>query len=314
MQSVKDGTIEKKIIFAGLDNAGKTSSLIALRKKYNFYERVENIIPTIKIDFSSCRILDKWRLDFWDMGGQAKYRAIYVENSAYFLKTDFLFYIIDIQDENRYLESITYLGNILEILREKDYKQDTLICFHKLDPNIRQEEKYHIRIKRLINLIQKAYPKSTFKFFLTSIYDISSLSLAVGYALEKFLNLEAVQEKIRAIATNYECEYVYLFTDAGVIIADYYYNPIDSFEFEETIKTKVNENLIFFQNLADRKVKMEERVIKFRLGVEYVKKFVISTSKKGYDFFLGIICAEEKLEKIKEEIKNFPPALEEIFK
>ena len=41
-----------KIVIAGLDNAGKTSALIALRKKYNFYEKVKNLKPTIKIDYN----------------------------------------------------------------------------------------------------------------------------------------------------------------------------------------------------------------------------------------------------------------------
>ncbi|MFW9952338.1 MAG: ADP-ribosylation factor-like protein, partial [Candidatus Thorarchaeota archaeon] len=42
---------EYKIVIAGLDNAGKTSALIALRMKYNFYERVKYLKPTIKIDY-----------------------------------------------------------------------------------------------------------------------------------------------------------------------------------------------------------------------------------------------------------------------
>ena len=40
---------EFKLVIAVLDNAGKTSALIALRQKYNFYERVKNLKPTIKI-------------------------------------------------------------------------------------------------------------------------------------------------------------------------------------------------------------------------------------------------------------------------
>ncbi len=51
-------TAEIKLIIAGLDNAGKTSFLIALRQKYNFYERVKILKPTINIDYSSFNFLN----------------------------------------------------------------------------------------------------------------------------------------------------------------------------------------------------------------------------------------------------------------
>ena len=76
---------EFKIVIAGLDNAGKTSALIALRQKYNFYERVKLLKPTIKIEFSSFPFFDRYMINFWDMGGQAKYRKIYLNNSIYFI-------------------------------------------------------------------------------------------------------------------------------------------------------------------------------------------------------------------------------------
>ena len=59
---------EFKLVIAGLDNAGKTSALIALRQKYNFYERVKNLKPTIKIDYSSFKFLKTFRINLWDMG------------------------------------------------------------------------------------------------------------------------------------------------------------------------------------------------------------------------------------------------------
>ena len=90
---------EIKIVFAGLDNAGKTSFLIALRQKYNFHERVKKLKPTIKIDYSSFNFLNRHTINFWDMGGQAKYRKIYVNNPIYFTSTDYLYFLIDVQDE-----------------------------------------------------------------------------------------------------------------------------------------------------------------------------------------------------------------------
>ena len=42
-----------KCVIAGLDNAGKTSFLIALKRKYNFYDQIQKLKPTVKIEYSS---------------------------------------------------------------------------------------------------------------------------------------------------------------------------------------------------------------------------------------------------------------------
>ena len=86
---------EFKIVIAGLDNAGKTSALIALRQKYNFYERVKNLKPTIKIDYNSFKFLKTFRINLWDMGGQKKFRKIYTSNPIYFEDTDYVYYLIE---------------------------------------------------------------------------------------------------------------------------------------------------------------------------------------------------------------------------
>ncbi len=74
MTEIPRKSTEFKLVIAGLDNAGKTSALIALRHKYNFYERVKNLKPTIKIDYSSFKFLNTYRINLWDMGGQKKFR------------------------------------------------------------------------------------------------------------------------------------------------------------------------------------------------------------------------------------------------
>ena len=106
-----------KIIFAGLDNAGKTSFLIALRQKYNFYEHVENLKPTLKIDYNSFTFLNRFLINLWDMGGQEKYRKIYIDHPNYFFASNYFYFLIDIQDELRFDASIKYLHQLLDIFR-----------------------------------------------------------------------------------------------------------------------------------------------------------------------------------------------------
>ncbi len=69
-----------KFVLAGLDNAGKTSFLIALQQKYNFHDEVKNLNPTVRIEYSTLNFLNRWEIDFWDMGGQENYREHYLNN------------------------------------------------------------------------------------------------------------------------------------------------------------------------------------------------------------------------------------------
>ncbi len=86
-----------KIIVAGLDNAGKTSILTALNKKYDFQKDIVSLTPTIRVEYQATEFL-KNRVVFWDMGGQEKYRKLYQEKQdLYFADTDLLVYIVDIQ-------------------------------------------------------------------------------------------------------------------------------------------------------------------------------------------------------------------------
>jgi len=97
-----------KIIVSGLDNAGKTSVLMALNKKYNFQKDIISLTPTIRVEYQATEFL-KNRIVFWDMGGQEKYRKLYQEKQdLYFADTDLLVYIIDIQDTQRIETSLNF--------------------------------------------------------------------------------------------------------------------------------------------------------------------------------------------------------------
>ena len=61
----------------------------------------------------------------WDLGGQQQYREVYLkEPERFFFDTSAVMYVIDIQDEERFDESIDYLERIVKIfhfLKENPY-------------------------------------------------------------------------------------------------------------------------------------------------------------------------------------------------
>jgi GTPase SAR1 family protein len=304
---------EYKIVISGLDNAGKTSALIALRMKYNFYERVKDLKPTIKVDYSSFKFLKTYHINLWDMGGQKKFREIYLANPIYFSETNYIYYLIDIQDELKFEESMQYLHKLLEIYRGLGYSNEVLVCFSKYDPKYRNNEEYLDRAKMLENLISSQNEDMKFRFFNISYYDISSISRAMSYSLNKLLKLEKLDETLVSLITNFECNYAILYTNSGLIIADQYKNTMDIKTFEETISNRINDDLEFFQRLTDENVNINERSTILEDKIDYVKVFLINTKDQQNFFYLGTSTKLMNLEKIKGEFNKIQTVLYQSF-
>ena len=309
MSLQESDNFEYKIVFAGLDNAGKTSALIALRMKYNFYERVKDLRPTIKIDYSSFKFLKKYHINLWDMGGQKKFRQIYINNPIYFSETNYIYYLIDIQDELKFEESVGYLHNLLDIYRDLGYSKEVIVCFSKYDPKFRHNEDYFERAKMLEHLILSQNKDLPFKFFQISYYDISSISKAISYSLNKLLKLDDIEQYLESLITKFGCNYAILYTNSGIIIADQYLNILDLKAFEETISSIINVNLEFFQRLEDEGVNVKERSTILGNEIDYVREYQINVGNQLNIFFLGIKAPLPKIDQIKSEFTKFQAIL-----
>ncbi len=313
MPDIKQNFKDYKLVIAGLDNAGKTSALIALRQKYNFYERVKNLKPTIKIDYSSFKFLKTYRINIWDMGGQAKFRKIYVSNPIYFSETDSLYFLIDIQDELKFDESMQYLQDILNIYRGMDYKNDIIICFNKYDPKFKNDADFHDRAIMLETLISSQNQDLKFKFFYTSYYDISSVSKAMSYSLNKLLSLEQISEELKFLVDKFGCNHAIIYTESGIVIADSYKETMDARAFEEIISTKINDDLEFFQRLKDDDVNIDDRVSISEDKIEYVKMFLVPSRDGENIFYIGVSIPASIINEIKIELEKFQMILETAF-
>jgi small GTP-binding protein len=301
-----------KIVFAGLDNAGKTSFLIALRKKYNFFETVEKLKPTVKIDYQRFDLLGE-KIDIWDMGGQKKYREMYVNKKYYFEETNYLYYIIDIQDEFRLNSSVNYLYEILNIYREIDYENEVIICFHKYDPQFLETEQFNERVQMVKNLILNQNNDFHFKFFKTSYYNISSLSKAFSYSLNDILDLGGINQKFKKFLEDFKALYILLFTDTGMILVDQYREILDPKKFEEKIRNRIDNNLEFFQRLKDEEVQMNERLVLLDEHFEFMKRFHYSINSNSLDLYIGTFGSQKKLNEIKDEVNKFKSILKETI-
>jgi len=189
-----------KVIFAGLDNGGKTSILLLLNKKFS-------LLSSIKPTFKAKRALKDLSLlgtsiVNWDLGGQESYRSDYLKNKEkYFLDVRTIFYVIDIQDSKRFNEALDYLKRILDALRELEIQfPNFLILFHKCDPDIKNSEKIIKNIENLKEKIKASDLNIDFSFYKTSIFDEPSILKAFS---DGVISVSAKAKMIQSLLKEY---------------------------------------------------------------------------------------------------------------
>ncbi|MFX1450013.1 MAG: ADP-ribosylation factor-like protein [Promethearchaeota archaeon] len=163
--------IQKKIVLAGLDNAGKTSIVNILRD--NNLKEVLSLTPTRGVKKEIFEF-DNVIFYIYDLGGQEQFRRRHIyQYEIQFGASDELIYVVDIQDSYKFDESVKYLSKILEKLEilskiEGECYVDLSelnfsIFYHKADPNLMKAGRLDFNIellnKKLTPIIKKYNPE-----------------------------------------------------------------------------------------------------------------------------------------------------------
>ncbi|MFX0028100.1 MAG: ADP-ribosylation factor-like protein [Candidatus Hermodarchaeota archaeon] len=167
----------QKVLVAGLDAAGKTSLL----SKFGGRLGISDMIAThptkgvVRMKFGTSNL----SLFIWDLGGQEEYRERYLNNpEQYFVQLDLLIYVVDVQDSERFEESLEYLDKILNSLVLLEESPYVLLFFHKYDPDLKGDPKILLNIELLKDNIGELLKDKDFDFeleiYLTSIYSLIS--------------------------------------------------------------------------------------------------------------------------------------------
>jgi len=129
-----------KISIVGLNYAGKTAISKIMKKKLNI-DLFINDVPTIGAEYS---VFNKLGLEYLivDMGGQNLYRKQYIQDAEkYFFNISLLIYVVDVQDSERFEESINFFKDIIKTLKLLKEKPEVMILINKVDPDIRNDKK-----------------------------------------------------------------------------------------------------------------------------------------------------------------------------
>ena len=244
-----------KVVLSGLDNAGKTSMLVGFKRMYGYEDEVQNLKPTLRIDYYKRDFLDL-RLNFFDMGGQSKFREMYLRRKMYFESIDSLIYLIDIQDEMRFTESVNYLSDVLGVLENVRYEKEIpiYICFSKADYEFIKgnPDEYIARTSMVKSLLRKTFPKYEFQFYLTSIYNLYTIIHMISNGLRRYLEgYDEIQDGIVEYRDKTEIAQAILFDHTGLVISETFNPKSKDYDLENKIDRIISGHLEFFGQLED---------------------------------------------------------------
>ena len=330
---------EIKIILGGLDNAGKSSLLVSLKKMYDYENDINLLKPTIRIDYFHRNFLDL-HLNILDMGGQEKYREKYLKRPQYFEELDILIYLFDIQDDARFNESLKYLEKILNILDETGFPKHiypVYICFSKSDGYIveHMKEDFHARVKMMKKGIISSFQGFSFEFYQTTIYSIFSISHLISNTIKPF---NQFHNQFDEIFTNFiqkfHIEYCCLFDNSGLLITE---KSLKELEKNEKIETNldydfmISNHLGFSMALKDENLEIQSNQI-FEAGkrnilyqftideVEIIGSANAENSSKNDEgeipenFFISIIINQNTDRSFEEDLPQFIDSQKEYLK
>jgi len=250
------------------------------------------------------------RLDF---GGQTQYREDYMKNpSKHLAGTDLIFYVIDAQDYNRYVEALDYLEQIIMYFKESQSYPPIAILFHKFDPALIEDKEINKKVLALKQGLTRYNIDFNIFFFETSVQNIKSLMDAFSIGLSMlFDKMEMMSLLFSEISKNYKSILIALFDSRGITIGEYYRPHLQLKE-----KLKIYDIYIDVQKriIAENR-KLYEFSEKFESGSRF--SGVVEVLKFGnLDFYLLFIIEEDeedlektieildKIESAKPEMKN----------
>ncbi|MFX1446708.1 MAG: ADP-ribosylation factor-like protein [Promethearchaeota archaeon] len=207
-----------KILFAGLDNSGKTSFLLSVNRKFS---KLIGLSPTRGADVSSIEALGA-TIFLWDLGGQKQYHEKYLNKAQiYLFEADLLFYFIDIRDEDRFEESIEYLNKIKNALTELEQNTPIIYVLTKGDEDIIGSKEIKTNIESLTTKLTKVSHNGPPEIYITSLFQIFTILRAFSSGIAKLSpNRNLVELNLRDFSSATDASLILLLNSDGLVLAE----------------------------------------------------------------------------------------------
>jgi small GTP-binding protein len=303
-----------KVVFAGLDDSGKTSFLLSIDRRYS---KLIGLKPTVGANVSSIQALGA-SIFLWDLGGQITSRQKYLTKSQIYLyETDLLFYFIDIKNKRRFEESFEYFQKIKMALKE--FKMDTPIIFilSKGDNDILNSPEIKENIQFLKSKLIELLPSKKPEIYVTSIFSIFSILQAFSSGISKLSpNRKLINLILDKFSKRAGISLSLLLNNEGLVLADFFSSDaVKLSELQLTEEASSEEKLrnifevtapqftMLYKIFSEfRALKQEEAIFKIADSVILFKKLRIA----NYNFYVLFLMDEEiKKERINELMPDF---------
>lgn len=297
-----------KVLFTGLDDAGKTSIILSLQREFS---KIAILSPTRGAQRRIFNFLGK-EISEWDLGGQLAYRIAYLKNPGkYFEGTEIAIYVIDIQNKSRIPEATSYFKDVIEQFKELEIEPPIYVFLHKFDPALRRsaQNEMELLIIDLKDKLRNTKYKEIY-YYETSIYDFGSIITAMSeILLSLYPKSELIEKTIHEFAKKVNSEGVVIIDDNSLIIGSYYKD--DETKHLLTASTPYFLTLHdSFQFTSPMEEKYENRMIVQRFGKNFIFKQI--TLKKESEPYYLILLKEDPVFH-KEDLESFANLLKEIL-
>jgi GTPase SAR1 family protein len=298
-----------KILFTGLDTAGKTSIILALQREFS---KIAILSPTRGAQRRIFDFLGK-EISEWDLGGQISYRISYLKNpDKFFEGTEIAIYVIDIQNKPRIPEAISYFKDVIEQFKELEINPPVYVFLHKYDPALRRGAKNEMEniIIDIKTQLKSAVDYDEMYYYETSVYDFGSLIAAMSeILLSLYPKSELIEKTIVEFAKKVESEGVVIIDDNSLIIGSYYKD--DETRHLLTASTPyfltLNDS---FQSTSVMEERFENRMIVQRFGKNFIFK-QITLMKESAPYYLLLLKDDPVFNK--EDFESLSNLLREIL-
>ena len=301
--------VSEKVLFTGLDDAGKTSIILALQREFS---KIAVLSPTRGAQRRVFDFLGK-EIAEWDLGGQISYRIAYLKNPGKFFDgTEIAIYVIDIQNKPRIPEAISYFKDVVEQFNQLEIEPPIYVFLHKLDPALRRGAPNEMQdlIIDLKEQVKKATDYKELYFYETSIYDFSTIIRAMSeIMLSLYPKSELIEKTITEFAKKIDSQGVVVIDDNSLVIGSYYKN--DGTKHLLTASTPyfltLNDNIQYTGVLEN---KYEDKMIVQRFGKNFIFK-QISLKKDSTPYYLLLLKDDPVFQK--EDFETFANIMKEIL-
>ena len=300
-----------KILMTGLDRAGKTSFLHAVKQRYS---EIIKTLPTKGVARSEEKIFEEQNslISLWDLGGQKKYRDLFLEQrKVYLYNVDLLFYFIDIQDTERISEAIELFGSVINSLIELEEFPPIVICLNKCDPDVKNAKDIKKNIKTVNEKIKEISERFFVKIFQTSIFDHWSLVSAYSFGLSQLSpNRELFENQLKHFAKKISSDAILLLNENGIILSNFSKSGIS----EKVFEISAPHFQTLYKTFKEFKLLKQDFLISSGITSESKKIIFKRIPVEKYNLYLLLFMEKElNIDKIDRYLPKFSKNLNELI-